>query len=85
MLDYDGDYVNVFLDSDKNIVDRFVISSDGVRSKIIEIAKKEKTSTSNIVWPRHADGTCDYEEKKINWICLIKMNQDLQNFVSNFL
>ncbi len=62
LLDYDGDYVNVFLDSDKNIVDRFVISSDGVRSKIIEIAKKEKTSTSNIVWPRHADGSCDYED-----------------------
>ena len=62
LLEYDGDYVNVFLDSEDNLVDSFVISSDFIRTKLFELAKNGKTTTSNITWPRHADGTCDYED-----------------------
>ena len=62
LLEYDGDYVNVFLDSEDNLVDSFVISSDFIRTKLFELAKNGKTTTSNIPWPRHADGTCDYED-----------------------
>ena len=60
LLEYDGDYVNVFLDSEDNLVDSFVISSDFIRTKLFELAKNGKTTTSNITWPRHADGSCDF-------------------------
>ena len=64
LLEYDGDYINIFLDSDNYLVDKFVISSDEVRTKILELAKNGETSTSNIIWPRHADGSCDYDRSK---------------------
>ena len=63
LLEYDGDYVNVFLDSEDNLVDSFVISSDFIRTKLFELAKNGKTTTSNIIWPRHADGSCDYDDE----------------------
>ena len=64
LLKYDGDYIDVYLDSENKRINRYVISSEEVQNKILEIAKNGKTSTSNMTWPRHADGSCDYDGNK---------------------
>lgn len=61
ILEYDGDYINIYLDSEKNKIDTYVISSDNIKSKLIQLTENKKTTISDIRWPRHADGTCDYD------------------------
>lgn len=60
-MEYDGDYINIYLDSEKNKIDTYVISSDNIKSKLIQLTENKKTTISDIRWPRHADGTCDYD------------------------
>ena len=62
ILEYDGDYVNIYLDSETNRIDTYVISSDLIESKLKQLAEDNSTTTNDITWPRHADGTCDYED-----------------------
>ena len=62
ILEYDGDYVNIYLDSETNRIDTYVISSDLIESKLKQLAENNSTTTNDITWPRHADGTCDYED-----------------------
>ena len=60
-LKYDGDYVDVFINSLDAKIDSFVISSYKVRQSLHYIADELYEDIHNITWPRHADGSCDYE------------------------
>ena len=63
-LKYDGDYVDVFINSLDAKIDSFVISSYKVRQSLHYIADELYEDIHNITWPRHADGTCDYDGSK---------------------
>ena len=60
-LKYDGDYVDVYINSLNDKIDSFVISSYKVRQSLHYIADELYEDIHNITWPRHTDGTCDYE------------------------
>ena len=60
-LKYDGDYVDVYINSLNDKIDSFVISSYKVRQSLHYIADELYEDIHNITWPRHADGSCDYE------------------------
>ena len=62
ILEYDGDYVNIYLDSETNRIDTYVISSDLIKLKLKQLAENNSTTINDITWPRYADGTCDYED-----------------------
>jgi hypothetical protein len=62
ILEYDGDYVDIYLDSDTNKIGTYVISSDVIERKLKELAENQKTTINDIVWPHHADGTSEYEK-----------------------
>ena len=73
ILEYDGDYVNIYLDSETNRIDTYVISSDLIESKLKQLAENNSTTTNDITWPRHADGSCDYDgSKKIAAVQTVK-------------
>ena len=60
-LKYDGDYVDVYINSLNDKIDTFVISSYNVREALRYTTYEYYDEIKDITWPRHADGTCDYE------------------------
>ena len=60
-LKYDGDYVDVYINSFNDKIDTFVISSYNVREALRYTTYEYYDEIKDITWPRHADGTCDYE------------------------
>ena len=65
--DLDGDYLTIFLDGE-HFYD-FVKADRKTREEIGRLISPrygEVFDEKNITWPRHADGTCDYEEANGN-------------------
>ena len=63
----DGDYINLYNDSNRNeMIETFVFVNnyDFIKENIKMILKGNKCDLSNITWPRHADGSCDYDGSK---------------------
>ena len=60
-LKYDGDYVDVYINSFDDKIDTFVISSYNVREALRYTTYEYYDEIKDITWPRHADGSCDYE------------------------
>ena len=61
----DGDYLNLYNDSNRNeMIESFVFVTnyDTFEENIKMILKGNKFDLSKVTWPRHADGTCDYED-----------------------
>ena len=63
-LKYDGDYVDVYINSFNDKIDTFVISSYNVREALRYTTYEYYDEIKDITWPRHADGTCDYDGSK---------------------
>ena len=64
ILDYkiDGDYL--YLYRNKKRIYTFINASDSFIVEYTKFLNHKLTSIGNITWPRHADGSCDYEESK---------------------
>ena len=63
-LKIDGDYLEMYLDGSKSPLMVFARTDDywGITEKLRAIARGEKADLSDVTWPRHADGTCDYDD-----------------------
>ena len=64
----DGEYLKLFEDGlDVKPLMVFARTDDywGITEKLRAIARGEKADLSDVTWPRHADGSCDYEDKII--------------------
>ena len=58
----DGDYLNLY-DEKENLLMSFAKTLDRFndRTYLRKIANNQKINLNDITWPRHADGTCDYD------------------------
>lgn len=63
-LKQDGDYLKVYLNNKK---DELIELAKGnvveCHNYLKSIASGKEIRNSNITWPRHADGTCDYDDE----------------------
>lgn len=64
----DGDYLEMYLDDpEKPPLMIFSRTNDYEYKRIIKnlkaVARGEKADLDDVTWPRHADGTCDYEDE----------------------
>ena len=59
----DGDYMKMYIDevSDKNLFQTLVRTSPAACEQIENWIKSKSDDLSKVTWPRHADGTCDYD------------------------
>ena len=60
VFNFDGDYLSIYLD-DKLIV-KLAACDKKTYSYIKKSIQTNICDSLNITWPRHADGTCDYED-----------------------
>jgi len=57
----DGDYLTVFNKTRNKEIIGLVLISDTIEEQLINLFKDASCDLSRVTWPRHADGTCDYE------------------------
>ena len=58
----DGDYLFIFLDD--VIFATYVLVDSNTLTELEAFMKTEKCNYSKVTWPRHADGSCDYDGSK---------------------
>ena len=58
---YDGDYINVYEDSKDKLLMTYAITDEKTRKEFNNLIITGECDLSRVTWPRHADGTCDYE------------------------
>lgn len=56
----DGDYLNFFCDG--QLLGQFVKTNNETKTEIKSLMRDNTCDLSKITWPRHADGSCDYED-----------------------
>lgn len=63
ILTIDGDYIKMYIDeiSEGNLFQTLVRTTPESCNQIENWIKGISNDLSNVTWPRHADGTCDYE------------------------
>lgn len=64
IIKQDGDYVFVYLNDITNLVQTFVKINNSTQSIIDSLIKTNRCDLSKLTWPRHADGSCDYDGSK---------------------
>ena len=62
----EGDYLKLYSDSEKQPLMTFAraYNYQDIMTKIRAIANGVTIDLSRVTWPRHADGTCDYDGRK---------------------
>lgn len=60
---FDGDYLTVYANNDK-FKQVYFKCSDETFKQLEALIYNNTIDLSKVTWPRHADGTCDYEEGK---------------------
>ncbi|MBR6153848.1 MAG: hypothetical protein IKQ43_05375, partial [Treponema sp.] len=63
---FDGDYLYIYLngETDKDLFATFVNMNDETFSQFKSLIANNKCDLSKVTWPRHADGSCDYDGSK---------------------
>ena len=59
----DGDYIKVFLFNTENPFKTYVRINKETECELDSYFKTGLCDLSKVTWPRHADGTCDYEDE----------------------
>ena len=64
LIHTDGDYFDLWINTKENYIGRYISASDSLCEQIVNLVRNEKCDLSKVTWPRHADGSCDYEVGK---------------------
>lgn len=63
-LQIDGDYLLINNSSNGNNIITLVYVEDSLLNEIESLFRNKKRNLSKVTWPRHADGSCDYDGSK---------------------
>ena len=64
ILQFDGDYLNVYLNDLKGYYGTFCKIDKKTLDEYNSLISTGKSNLSRVTWPRHADGSCDYDGSK---------------------
>lgn len=62
-VQFDGDYVDLLINSKDNFMGRYIIAPDVLCEQIHEFMATKDIDLSKVTWPRHADGSSDFDDK----------------------
>jgi hypothetical protein len=63
-LKKDGDYLYVFVENETTPREAYCYVNNDFRIAINELVSNNSCNNINLTWPRHADGSCDYDGSK---------------------
>ena len=64
IIKFDGDYVSLYVDNLNNLIQTFVKIDTTTKEAIEKLITNNSLDLSKVTWPRHADGSCDYDGSK---------------------
>ena len=64
ILQIDGDYINIRSKNQNKDLMTYVRISTSVEEQMINLFNHNTCDLSKLIWPRHADGSCDYDGSK---------------------
>lgn len=65
-LKKDGDYLEVYVDKEKKPRETYCYVNNDFKKEIFNLVKNNSCDIDKLTWPRHADGSCDYDGSKKN-------------------
>ncbi len=65
-LKKDGDYLEVYVDKEKKPRETYCYVNNAFKQEIFNLVRNNNCNIYNLTWPRHADGSCDYDGSKKN-------------------
>lgn len=63
LIIYDGDYINVYEDSKDKLLMTYAMTDENTLKEFNNLIKTGSCDLSKVTWPRHADGTCNYDKE----------------------
>ena len=60
-LKKDGDYLEVYVDKEKKPRETYCYVNNAFKQEIFNLVRNNNCNIYNLTWPRHADGSCDYD------------------------
>ncbi len=57
------DYLELFVDNEESPRETYCYVNNDFRIAINKLVKNNSCENQNLTWPRHADGTCDYDDE----------------------
>ena len=64
LIQTDGDYFDLWINTKENYIGRYIAASESLCEQIVNLVRINKCDLSKVIWPRHADGSCDYDGSK---------------------
>nr|MCR5437592.1 SH3 domain-containing protein [Treponema sp.] len=64
LLELDKDYIKIYLNDKTTLFKTYVKINEHTENEINNFAQGKEYDIKNIIWPRHADGSCDYDDSK---------------------
>ena len=82
ILKFDGDYLYVYLNDLKTLYGTFCRINNATLDEYNKLIKTGKCDLSKVTWPKHADGTCDYDDSK-STNTVVSTNKNTKAAVTN--
>ncbi len=83
ILKIDGDYIHIYINSLNNYYDTYCLVYTSFLEQYKRLIKEDSCYVNQVLWPRHADGSCDYENRftsaSVNKIKTVKENLKLRS------
>lgn len=64
LIQTDGDYFDLWINTKENYIGKYIAASESLCEQIVNLVRSNKCDLSKVTWPRHADGSCDYDRSK---------------------
>ena len=64
LIQTDGDYFDLWINTKENYIGKYIAASESLCEQIVNLVRSNKCDLSKVIWPRHADGSCDYDGSK---------------------
>ena len=62
-FDFDGDFVNIWINNKNAFLGRYFVATAKTIKEIKNLMENNTCDLSKVTWPRHADGTSDYDDE----------------------
>ena len=62
-FDFDGDFVNIWINNKNAFLGRYFVATAKIIKEIKNLMENNTCDLSRVTWPRHADGSCDYDDE----------------------
>ena len=64
LIQTDGDYFDLWINTKENYIGKYIAASESLCEQIVNLVRSNKCDLSKVIWPHHADGSCDYDSSK---------------------